>query len=254
MTSKWLLQSCSAVTHVHKQHLAFVFRDCSQLRGLKIIYCTFNNKIRALFLWFCFFFFFLVEERIARGRHVITVPCQIENPRFVVCSWFNWTSDMTLIFLFIWLINTSLFLLKLLMKGEQSGPLKNFNWYFLNVTLCVQIELNSWVHPLPSAALAGERLAARSTVSCSICPASSGSHSDLWLFKRQIFSWVMWPADDVMTPWLRRPHIWHCGWLFRQCPHSLPGEWRLCAQRQASGVGQCPEAGGAGKVEPSVLL
>lgn len=71
-----------------------------------------------------------------------------------------------------------------------------------------------------------------------------------------ILSWEIQTCDlpviwtlSVMTPWLHWPHIWHCGWLFRQCPHSLSGEWRLCAQWQASGVSKCPESGWAGKME-----
>ncbi len=67
------------------------------------------------------------------------------------------------------------------------------------------------------------------------------------ILKIQLGEVNMW-CPIVMTPWPHRPHIWHSGWLFRQCPHSLSGEWRLCAQWQASCVSECLENGGAGKV------
>lgn len=48
---------------------------------------------------------------------------------------------------------------------DQTRLLRRLINVNVNVTLCLQVELNSWVYSLPPAALVGERLATHSTVS-----------------------------------------------------------------------------------------
>lgn len=109
-------------------------------------------------------------------------------------------------------------------------------FFFFTLLLCYTIEcdLTGWTQQL------------------SVFPTTCSFHlrTPCNSFNSILFTQVfadLW-SNIVYMPWLHWFHIWHCGWLFRQRPHSLSCQWRLCAEWQASCISERSQNGGTGKI------